>query len=268
MPEGDTVYLAAQRLDRALAGQILRKTDFRVPRFATSDVSGHTVEEVVPRGKHLFLRMSGGWTLHTHFMMDGEWHLYRPGERWRGPGWQARVVLTTDDWVAVGWRLPVVELMRREDEARVTDHLGPDPLGDDWDAGEALRRLTADPERSVSAALLDQSVMAGPGNVYRCELCFLRGLDPWSRVGDLAAPDKLVDLTKRLLEANRGSGRRVTTGDPRRGHELWVYGRRGQPCRRCGTPIRRRDGDPSTGSADDERVTYWCPNCQPSPGRD
>lgn len=268
MPEGDTVYWAARRLRDALAGATLRRTDFRVPRFATADLAGRAVEDVVPRGKHLFIRVAGELTLHTHFKMDGAWHLYRHGERWRGPGWQARAVLATDDWVAVGFRLPVVELLPRGSETEIADRLGPDPLGPDWDATEALRRLTRDPARTISAALLDQGVMAGPGNVYRCELCFLRGLDPWTPVGTVRDPGALVALVKRLFEANRDGHRRVTTGDARRGHELWVYSRRGLPCRRCGTPIRYNDASPDASrTGDAERVTYWCPSCQPAAAR-
>ncbi len=262
MPEGDTVYRAAQRLQAALAGRVLRLSDFRVPRLATSDLAGRTVEKVVPRGKHLFFHISGGLRLHTHFKMDGSWHLYRHGERWRGqPEWQARVVLQTDDWVAVGFRLPVLELLTPEGEQRIAAGLGPDPLSSTWDPEEAIVRFVRDPTRSVSDVLLDQAVMAGPGNVYRCEICFLRGLNPWTRVADIAQPEKVIDLVKRLFDANRDGARRVTTGDARRGRELWVYGRGGKACRRCGTPIQRRQGTPMP---DGERVAFWCPHCQPS----
>ncbi len=265
MPEGDTVYLAAQRLHAALAGKPLRKTDFRVPRLATVDLAGKTVEAVVARGKHLFFQLTGDVRIHTHFKMDGAWHLYRPGEKWRGrPAWQARVVLESSDWTAVGFQLPVLELVDRDGERRVVDTLGPDPLGDSWNADEALRRLTRDGDRTISAALLDQSVMAGPGNVYRCEICFLRGLHPWTSVANIAEPERIVDLTRRLLEANRGRSQRVTTGDPRPGRELWVYGRAGRPCRRCGRPVRRRQGEPTP---DGERLTFWCEHCQPPPAR-
>ncbi len=263
MPEGDTVYLAGQRLHAALAGQVLRRTDFRVPRLATTDLSGRTVDAVVSRGKHLLLRVSGGLTLHTHFRMDGTWHLYQAGKRWHAPAWQARVVLTTDPWLAVGFRLPVVEVLPTTREADVVGHLGPDPLADDWDAGEALRRLAAEPARVIGDALLDQRVIAGPGNVYRCEICFLRGLYPWTPVGEVKDLPRLVDLVKRLFEVNRDGASHITTGDTRPGRQQWVYGRGGQPCRRCGTPIQRRDAPPGL---EDERITYWCPHCQPARG--
>lgn len=261
MPEGDTIHLAATRLHAALAGQELTHSDLRVPRLATVDLAGRRVEAVAARGKHLLMRLAGGLTLHSHLRMDGSWHLYRPDERWRGgPAFEVRAVLATAPWTAVGYRLPVLELFATAEEAARLGDLGPDPLGNDWDADEALRRLTRDPARTISAALLDQHVIAGIGNVWRCEICFLRGLDPWMPVGAVRDPAALVSLVKRLFEANRGLGGHVTTGDPRRGASHYVYGRAGQPCRRCRTPIRRQA---RTDGPDGERVTYWCPSCQP-----
>jgi formamidopyrimidine-DNA glycosylase len=259
VPEGDTVYLAATRLRAALAGKTLRRTDFRVPRLATVDLAGRSVDAVAPRGKHLFLRLSGGLTLHTHFRMDGAWHLYRGGERWRGPAWQVRAVLETDLWTAVGFQLPVLELLESAREAEVVAHLGPDPLAPDWDAQEALRRLCAQGERPIGEVLLDQRVIAGPGNIYKCEICFLRGLDPWTPVSKVREPERLIDLLQRSLYANRHIPGHVTTGDTRHGRQHWVYGRGGLPCRRCGTPIRKHAPEPGI---DGERVTYWCPSCQ------
>ena len=262
MPEGDTIFLAAQRLNSALAGRTVTRSDFRVPRFATSDLSGHAVRDVVSRGKHLLFRFNGDLTLHTHQEMDGSWHLYRPGERWRGPSHQVRAVIETNPWHAVGFRVPVLELIRTSEEAGAVGHLGPDPLGPDWDAAEALRRLTAEPELPIGDLLLDQRVIAGPGNVYRCEICFLRGVSPWMPLRDVADPAAVVDLTKRLMDANRTTGDQITTGDPRRGRKHWVYARAGEPCRRCGTPIRRLDAERWHGG---RRSTYWCPSCQPGP---
>ena len=262
MPEGDTVFREATRLHAALAGQRLLATDFRVPRFATADLAGQRVREVVPRGKHLLLRTDAGVTLHTHFKMEGAWHLYRPGERWRGPSWQVRAVLRTERWVAVGFRLGICELLPTEREHEVVGHLGPDPLGPDWDPAEALRRLRADPARAIGTALLDQRAIAGPGNVYKSEVCFLRGVDPWTPVGQVGDLAGLVDLLARLMDANRTTGSQVTTGDPRPGRTSWVAGRTGRPCRRCGTPVRKAE----QASYDAERPTYWCPTCQPGPG--
>jgi endonuclease VIII len=258
--EGDTVHLAASRLDAALRGQRLVRTDFRVPAFTTSDLSGQTVNEVVARGKHILLRTDAGMTLHSHLKMEGAWHLHRPGERWRGgPGHWVRAVLETEQWVAVGYRLGVVELLPAAREQEVVGHLGPDPLGDNWNPAEAVRRLASDPGRPIGDALLDQRVMAGPGNIYRCEACFLRGVDPSTAVGDVADLPAVVDLMKRLMEANRETGRQITTGDARRGREHWVYGRARRPCRRCGAPIQR--SLPARSATD--RVVFWCPQCQP-----
>jgi endonuclease-8 len=262
MPEGDTVWLAARRMHDALAGRTLTKTDFRVPQLATVDLTGQTVQEVVSRGKHLLTRIGADLTLHTHFKMDGSWHLYRHGERWKGgPGHQVRVLLETNEWQAVGFRLPVVELLRRGDEAEAVGHLGPDLLGPDWDLDEAVRRLRARPERPIGEALLDQRNLAGIGNVYKMEVLFLQGVSPWTPVGTVGDLPRLVGRAQLLLEHNRHEPAQVTTGDTRRGRQHWVYGRGGQPCRRCGTTILvEGQGDPAY-----ERVTFWCPNCQPEP---
>lgn len=262
MPEGDTVYLAATRLNDALGGDVLVETDFRVPSLATVDLSGRRVENVVARGKHLLFRLDGGMTLHTHFKMEGSWHLYRPEEQWRGPQHQVRAVLWTADQVAVGFRLPVLEVLATDREQEVVGHLGPDPLGEDWDAGEAVRRLRAHSDEEIGSALLDQRVIAGPGNVYKSEVCFLRGIHPRTTVASVPDIDALVGLLARLMQANRMTGMQITTGDTRRGRMHWVYGRVGQPCRRCRTPIQR---DTQTGYGGD-RVTFWCPHCQPDPG--
>ena len=257
MPEGDTVHLAAHRLDAALAGQVVTRSDFRVPSFATSDVSGAVVDSVTARGKHLLFRFDNAFTLHTHFKMEGAWHLYRATERRRGgPSHDVRVLLETKPWIAVGYRLGVVELLRTEDEGKVVGHLGPDVLGPDWDPGEALRRMQEHLERPVGEVLLDQTVVAGPGNVYKSEVCFLRGIHPSTRLADVPDLPGLLDLVKRLMEANRTTGSQITTGVARPGQKQWVYGRGGRPCLRCGTLVRRSSG---TG----ERVTYWCPSCQP-----
>lgn len=260
MPEGDTVHLAATRMHAALAGRELTRTDFRVPRYATLDLSGRDVGEVVACGKHMLLRLAGGVTIHTHYRMEGSWHLYRPGERWHGPVWQVRAVLETAEWLAVGFRLPVLDVLPTAREAEVVGHLGPDPLAPDWDPDEALRRLLLDPERPLTEVLLDQRVIAGIGNVWRCEICFLRGVDPWTPIGAVREPAAMVGLVKRLFDANRAIGSQVTTGDLRPGQERYVYGRAGAPCRRCRTPILRKAAEPGP---EGERVTYWCPACQP-----
>ena len=262
MPEGDTVWLAAQRLHGALAGSTLVRSDFRVPQLATVDLSGQVVQEVVPRGKHLLFRLSGGSTLHTHFRMDGSWHLYRPGDRWTGgPQWQVRAVLSTAEWQAVGYRLPVVELLPTSAEGDVVGHLGPDVLDEGFDADEALRRLSADPAREVGMALLDQRVLAGLGNLYRTEALFLQGLTPWVRVGDVADLPALVERGRRLMVANRGRWEQSTTGSLRSGELHWVFERAGRPCRRCGTRVLSAE----QGDAPYARLSYWCPHCQRGP---
>ena len=259
MPEGDTVWRTCQRLNEVLAGRVLTRTDFRVPQLATADLTGRTVTEVVSRGKHLLFRIDDTLTLHTHFRMDGTWHLYRHGDRWRGgPEWEVRVLLENDTWQAVGYRLPVVELLPRDHEGDAVGHLGPDLLGPDWDPQEAVRRLAADPDREIGPALLDQRNLAGVGNLYRAEVCFLLGVSPWTPVREVDLP-AAVDRAHRLLTGNKERPAQVTTGDPRRGAENWVYGRAGKPCRRCGTAIRSAEqGDPPH-----QRLSYWCPRCQP-----
>jgi endonuclease-8 len=260
MPEGDTVWLAGRRLHDALAGDRLTRSDFRVPQLATTDLAGRTVTEVVSRGKHLLTRVDDDLTLHTHFRMDGTWHLYRPGDRWRGgPQWQVRVLLETAAWQAVGYRLPVVELLPRDREDDAVGHLGPDILGPDWDPAEAVRRLAAQPDREVGDALLDQRNLAGIGNLYKSEVCFLSGVHPLRPVGDVADLRGLVTRAHALLEANRHRAEQTTTGDTRRGHRTWVYRRAGRPCRRCGTPVASADA----GAEGQERQTFWCPRCQP-----
>jgi endonuclease-8 len=257
MPEGDTVYRTATNLNRALAGRRLVRCDIRVPAFATVDLTGDVVKGVVSRGKHLLIR-AGEHTIHSHLKMEGSWHLYRHGTRWRRPEWQARVILATDEWVAIGFQLGTLDVVPRAEEPGVVGHLGPDLLGPDWDPVEALVRLTADPARAIGLALLDQRVMAGLGNVYRNELCFLGGALPTRPVGELADPARLIALAHRLIDANKDRVERTTTGTLR-GATDWVYGRAGRPCLRCGTRIERGElGDSELQLRD----TYWCPRCQ------
>ncbi|MEU2392583.1 DNA-formamidopyrimidine glycosylase family protein [Streptomyces sp. NPDC007369] len=263
MPEGDSVWRAAARLHNALAGRELTLWDLRVPRLATTDLTGRTTLEVVPRGKHLLARFEGGLTLHTHLRMDGAWRVFAAGRPWHGgPVHEIRAVLGTAGHTAVGYRLPVVELLRTSDEDRVVGHLGPDLLGPDWDPALAAANLLAAPERPLGEALLDQRNLAGVGNVYKAELCFLAQVTPWTPVGDLPDPAttavRLAEAAQRLLAANTGEhGGRNTTGSRRPGRELFVYGRTHRPCLRCGTPVRE--------APQDGRPTYWCPRCQSGP---
>lgn len=257
MPEGDTVYRTAANLDAALAGSVLIRCDIRVPAFATVDLSGDTVEGVASRGKHLLVRV-GDHSIHSHLKMEGSWHVYRHGTKWRRPAWQARAILASADWVAVGFQLGTLDVVARDNEASVVGYLGPDLLGLDWNADEALLRLTADPARAVGLALLDQRVMAGLGNVYRNELCFLSGALPTRPVGSIENPAKLVALAHRLIDANKDRVERTTTGTLR-GDTDWVYRREGKPCLRCGTRVERGElGE----TALQLRDIYWCPQCQ------
>ncbi|KQX63029.1 DNA-formamidopyrimidine glycosylase family protein [Streptomyces sp. Root1310] len=262
MPEGDTVWQAARRLHDALAGKVLTRSDLRVPKYATADLTGRTVLDVTPRGKHLLTRVEGDLTLHSHLRMDGSWKVFTNDQRWTGgPAHQIRAILGTHDRTAVGYRLPVLDLLRTADESRAVGHLGPDLLGPDWNPERALANLLSDPARSLGEALLDQRNLAGIGNVYKSELCFLLGVTPWLPVGTLPADRaaKLPALAKRLLEANRDHPVRNTTG--RSGQNLFVYGRAPRPCLRCGTPVRVAD----QGDGSRERPTYWCPACQTGP---
>ncbi|MEJ7741111.1 MAG: DNA-formamidopyrimidine glycosylase family protein [Nocardioidaceae bacterium] len=275
MPEGDTVWRTAQRLDQALSGRLLTKSDFRVPQWSEVDLTGQEVVETVSRGKHLLTRLAK-LTLHTHLKMEGSWHIYRHGSRWRSPAFQARVVLANDQWQAVGFRLGEVELVERAREGDVVGHLGPDLLGADWSLEEALDRLRAVPQRPLGEALLDQRNLAGIGNMYKAEVCFVSGMHPQTRVEDVAELPALVERARTMLATNKERAQQSTTGDLRRGKSLWVYARAGQPCRRCGTKIRSTTfSELPLGAAaiagatapdqDRSRSSYWCPSCQPPP---
>lgn len=257
MPEGDTVWNTARLLRRALAGRVLTRSEFRVPRFATTDLAGQAVTEVVPRGKHLLIRTEKGLTVHSHLRMDGYWRTSPAAERPR-ESHRIRLVLANDAWQAIGYQLGMVEVLPTGREDKLTGHLGPDLLGPDWDAAEAVRRLLAEPGRPVAEALLDQRNLAGIGNVIATEMLFLRGISPSRRVGEIEDLTALVGLGRRLLDANKARFDRVTTGDRARGRRTWVYGQAGKPCRRCGTAIRRGE----QGPPGEERVSFWCPSCQ------
>jgi endonuclease-8 len=273
VPEGDSVWRAANQLHQALAGQKLIASDFRVPRFATLNLAGWTVAEVVPRGKHLLMRVVGPadkkLTIHSHLKMEGAWQVYPPGGRWRKPGYTARCVLRTPVADAVGFSLGIVEVVATAEEDSIVGFLGPDLLGPDWDLDEAERRVRAAPDVPVGVALLDQRNLAGIGNIYRCETCFLSGVHPASPVSAVADVRTMMTDAKQLLEVNLGPGRRVTILNPkgmpvgrmagRPGY--WVYRREHQPCLKCGTPIQR--GALGKPNGEEERDIYFCPRCQP-----
>jgi endonuclease VIII len=250
VPEGDTVWHTAAVLREHLAGRTLTRCDVRVPRFATVDLTGQVVDEVLSRGKHLFIRV-GRASVHSHLKMDGSW---RVGKRPVRADHRTRIILEANDIRAVGIDLGVLEILEREHDGDAVAHLGPDLLGADWDAARAAANLTACPDRPIGEALLDQRVLAGIGNVYCNELCFVSGHLPTAPVSAVADPHRLVSRARDMLWTNRFRWNRCTTGDTRAGRQLWVYGRGGQPCRRCGTRINYDD----TG----QRVAYWCPSCQ------
>jgi endonuclease VIII len=264
VPEGDTVYLTARRLHAALAGAVLCRGELRHPRLVGHDLAGRVVGGVVSVGKHLFTRLDDGRSLHSHLRLDGSWHLYRPGIRWHRPVREARAVLETAERVAVGFGLHDLELLPTAQEHRLVGHLGPDLLDPQWGDGhaaEAVRRLTARGEHEIGLVLLEQRVMAGVGNMYKAEVCFLLGVSPWTQVRDLPDPAAAVELARSLLLRNADRPEQSTTGELARGRRHWVFERGGQPCLRCGTRIRTAE----QGAGIHARSAYWCPRCQPGP---
>ena len=262
MPEGDSVFRLAARLRAALDGRTLARGELRVPQHAIASLAGARVLGHDTHGKHLLTRFDTGLTLHTHLRMDGSWTVThgRPLPARLLP--EVRVLLgTTDGTTAYGCSIPVVQLLATRDEGAVIGSLGPDPLRADWDAAEAVRRLRADPDVPVLEAIRDQRRIAGLGNLWVNELCFLRGVHPATPVGEVdVAP--LVALAARALRhsATHPAAHQVTTGLRRRGEQHWVVGRAGRPCLRCGTAVVGVDGGPATSAP---RRTWWCPRCQP-----
>lgn len=263
MPEGDTVWLAGKRLRGALVGHELTRGELRHPELSTHDLTGRTVTGVASVGKHLLTRLDDGSSLHTHFLMDGSWHLYSPGSRWKGPDHQVRAVLAVADRVAVGFRLHQMALLPTGDEARVVGHLGPDLLHDGWSPSleaAAVANLTAQPDREIGQALLDQRVLAGLGNLYRTEMCFLLGVSPWCTVSAVD-PGQTVRMGRDLLLRNADRPEQSTTGALGWDAQHWVFERAGRACRRCGTRIRTA----MQGPGHQARITYVCTTCQPGP---
>ena len=258
MPEGDVVWSTARRLREALAGQVLTRSDFRVPKFATVDLSGQLVTEVVARGKHLLIRTSSGLTVHTHLKMDGFWRVraVRPGVR-PVESFKLRLLLANAQWEAAGYLLAVTEVIPTAEEDRVIGHLGPDLLGPDWDPALAVRLLSRDPDRPIGEALLDQRNLAASA----------------TSIGRDAVPARHRPVAAGRLDRGparpgrpRAPAARRQQGPARprdhRRHQArqgdWVYGRAGKPCRRCGTRIEKGE----QGPAGEERLRFWCPNCQ------
>ncbi|MBV9593249.1 MAG: Fpg/Nei family DNA glycosylase [Actinobacteria bacterium] len=261
MPEGDTVWLTAHRLDQALRGRPLTTFDLRVPSMALADRRGDTITEVLSRGKHLLARLDSGLTLHSHLKMDGSWRITRSAAGPRGrPPFQIRALLGNAEWLAAGYRVHELRLVHTVDEHLLVGHLGPDLLGSDWNPEKARERLLREPERPIGEALLDQRNLAGIGNMYKAEILFVERVNPWAPTGAVADLSTMTTTAYRLLRANRDHPEQSTTGLTGRGQEHWVYGRGGQPCRRCGSPIRSAE----QGTPPQQRITYWCPTCQPT----
>jgi endonuclease-8 len=261
VPEGDTIFRTAVSLRRWIGGRVVTQA---VSRKAGTDLSpavGRTIEAVEAQGKHLLIHFSGGLVLHTHMRMTGSWHVYPAGERWRKPADQARIIIETGDRVAVCFNVPVIEVLT-EKERQVHGalrRLGPDLLSPaPLDLTEVRARARRSPAPTVGELLLDQRVVAGIGNIYRCESLYLGRVDPHRATAALddATIDHVVTTAARLLKANAVTSAydRNFDGGPDR---PWVYKRSGRPCRRCGTPIRR------ALLGVDARAVYWCPVCQP-----
>lgn len=282
MPEGDTLYRTAVTLRKALAGRTVTRFESSVPGVSVVDdrtpVAGRVVSKVEARGKHLLITFSlpaqtpaepqttgapeaaTDLILHTHLRMTGSWHVYRPGERWQKPERYAKVVIHTEAFVVPCFSAPVVELLTAWQLQRHADlqELGPDAMTAEFDAEEAKQRILRRPEVEIGVALMNQRLMAGVGNVYKSEVLFLLRVSPFARVAELGPEviEQLVAESHRLLRLNQDRGSRRTLFNLSERDRLWVYGRSGEPCRVCGTPIRmRRQGL-------DARSTYYCPSCQ------
>ncbi len=278
MPEGDTIFRTARALGRAFAGKPItafRSTYPLLTRYNDdTPLPGQLVSQVEARGKWLLMHFSGGATLVTHMLMNGSWHIYRHGERWQQPGINMRIVLENADYLAVAFRVPVAEMHTAQSLARNRriPRVELDVLSNSFDAEAAASRILAHPAEEIADVLLHQDVTAGVGNVFKSEICFVCGVNPFCRVADLRTHQvrELVATAQRLVHANiledstdrivtYGGRQRRTTNDTAPGVNLWVYSRTGQPCRRCSATIRRRIQGP------DVRVTFWCPSCQPLP---
>ena len=276
MPEGDTIFRTARTLERALAGRVVTKFDTQLAGLDVVDrrepIAGRIVEHAFARGKHLLIQFSGALLLRSHMRMHGSWHIYRPGERWRAPARDARIVIATSEWVAIAFNVTDAEWMSSDELARHPriSALGPDLLAPDADLAAARERIRTSGARHIAEAILLQRAVAGLGNVYKSELLFLSGLYPFTPVADVpdVTLDQLLARGRSLLELNvaehaivRQSAHGRVTASRLDGHDVsWVYGRAGRPCFKCGTPIR---SESETGG----RRTYWCPSCQaPPPG--
>ena len=262
MPEGDTIHRAANTLNMALAGRTITRFETVLPQLARVDedapLAGRTIESVEAAGKNLLMHFSGDLHLRTHMRMHGSWHIYKPGERWRIPRREMRIVLETDAWVAVAFKVPVAEFYdeRQEDLRRI----GPDFLGETFDEAEAMRRIRARGDLEIAEALLNQRVVAGIGNEYKSEVLFMSGINPFALVRNLSDEqiETVLKTARKVMLANvaKRSTQRITTFSLDPSQSKYVFSRGGKPCRKCGTPISYAK------QGRDVRGTYWCPRCQ------
>lgn len=274
MPEGDTIFRTARTLSRALAGRTVTEFCTVLANLARVDddapIRGRTIESIEAKGKNLLIRLSGDLVLRTHMRMNGSWHVYRHESKWQAPRSSMRVLLGTEDWVAVAFDVPVAEFLTESQLKRHPDlaRIGPDLLSETFDEPEAIRRMRARPSLPIAEALLNQRVVAGIGNEYKSEVLFVARVSPFARVSELddETLGSILGIGRRLLRANvidplgtpivAYRGRRRTTGRLDEAERRWVYGRTGKPCRKCGDPIEMEK------MGLDARLTFWCPTCQ------
>jgi endonuclease VIII len=279
MPEGDTIYRAARALQRAIGGKVVTRFETGLAKLARVDddapLVGRTVEKVESRGKWLLIYFSGDLILVTHMLMSGSWHLYRIGERWRMGRARMRVVIRTEDWEAVAFNVPIAEFhtVRSLERSGQVPKLGPDILAGEFTVEGGVERLVdygrENPDAEIGVVLLNQRVLAGLGNVYKSEVAFAAGVNPFRAMRTITAKEMvaMVDFAQRYMKANvvdgKGDGivtyggNRRTTHAMNREERLWVYRRQGLECRRCGTAVMMRK------QGEQARSTYWCPVCQP-----
>jgi len=276
MPEGDTIYRTARALSRALTGKPVTRFESSYAQLTSANdqkaFAGQTIAHIEARGKWLLIHFSSGNILATHMLMSGSWHIYKPGDPWQDKAANARILIATADYLAVGFRIPIARIYTEQTLARERKipRSDQDVLSPSFDAATAAHKLMVRPNDELGNALLRQDVLAGVGNVFKSEICFLLGLNPFRKVASISQPqaEEIVATAQRLLAANvledstdlivtySGKHRRTTNNaDP--AASLWVYGRKGEPCRRCVTPIERALQAPNA------RSTYWCPACQP-----
>jgi endonuclease VIII len=272
VPEGDAIFRTARTLNRALAGHEVVRFESVLPALTRihedTPIVGRTIESVAAAGKHVLMRFSSDLVLRTHMRMNGSWHIYRPGEAWQRPRRDMRVVVATKSFEAVGFNIPIAEFLKPAEMARQDDLrlMGPDLLGERFDIDEAVGRLRERDTLEIADALLNQRIAAGVGNIYKSEVLFLCGVDPFAPV------HRISDETLRRILATARTHLKANVDDPKGGittyrgyrrgpggdasERRYVYGRARKPCRKCGTPIRVKAQGPHA------RLTYWCPACQ------